>query len=56
MERWRDYQRLDDLTADEKTARRREQNRRAAQRYRAEHRDAINKRRRERYASKKNNH
>lgn len=53
MERMRGYMRLDDLTEEQKRARKREQNRKAALRYREEHKDEINQRRRERYAAKK---
>lgn len=56
MEGMRGYMRLDDLTEEQKRARKREQNRKAALRYREEHKDEINKRRRERYAAKKENH
>jgi hypothetical protein len=53
MDGMRVYERLNDLTDEEKAARKREQNRKAALRYREEHKEEINQRRRERYAAKK---
>lgn len=55
MKEMREYVRLDNMTAEEKRSRKREQNRRAAQRYRDRNRKKVNEQARERYAAKKAN-